>query len=142
MVLYYTLGSGVLAAYLWWGRSVVRPKLRGARLRWPLFREILRVGAVAALVTVQNNLTVLGTTGLIGTFGPAAVASYGVGTRLEYLLVPFVFGLGAPLVALVGTNIGADRRDRALRVAWTGAAIGFGISEAIGVGAALFPTSW
>jgi MATE family, multidrug efflux pump len=142
MVFYYALGAGVLAGYLWWGRSVVRPKLRGTRLRWPLFHEILRVGAVAALVTVQNNLTVLGTTGLIGHFGPAAIAGYGVGTRLEYLLVPLVFGLGAPLVALVGTNIGADRKERALRAAWSGAAIGFVISEAIGLWAALFPTSW
>jgi Na+-driven multidrug efflux pump len=120
----------------------VRPRLRGVRLRWRLFREILRVGAVAALVTVQNNLTVLATTGLIGTFGPAAIAGYGVGSRLEYLLVPLVFGLGAPLVALVGTNIGAGSRDRALRVAWTGAAIGFVISEAIGLWAAVFPGAW
>src|SRR5712671_2139220 len=139
IVAYYLIGSAVLAAYLWSGRSVVRPRLRGVRLRWPLFRDILRVGAVAALVTVQNNLTVLCTTGLIGNFGPAAIAGYGVGTRLEYLLVPLVFGLGAPLVALVGTNIGAGRGDRALRVAWTGAAIGFGISEAIGLWAAVFP---
>jgi Na+-driven multidrug efflux pump len=43
---------------------------------------------------------------------------------------------------LVGTNIGAGRRDRALRVAWTGAAIGFGISEAIGLWAAFFPAAW
>jgi MATE family, multidrug efflux pump len=142
IVLYYAVGAAVLAVYLWSGRSIVRPNLRRLRLRWPLFRDILRVGAVAALVTVQNNLTVLCTTGLIGSFGPAAIAGYGVGTRLEYLLVPLVFGLGAPLVALVGTNIGAGRRDRALRVAWTGAAIGFGISEAIGLWAALFPASW
>jgi putative MATE family efflux protein len=142
IVLYYAIGTAVLAAYLWSGRSVVRPRLRHVRLRWPLFRDILRVGAVAALVTVQNNLTVLCTTGLVGEFGPAAIAGYGVGTRLEYLLVPLVFGLGAPLVALVGTNIGAGRGDRALRVAWTGAAIGFGISEAIGLWAALFPASW
>ena len=142
VVLYYAMGSTVLAVYLWSGRSLVRPNLRHLRLRWPLFRDILQVGAVAALVTVQNNLTVLCTTGLIGSFGPAAVAGYGVGARLEYLLVPLVFGLGAPLVALVGTNIGAGQRGRALRVAWTGAAIGFAISEAIGLWAAFFPAGW
>jgi Na+-driven multidrug efflux pump len=134
--------AAVLAGYLWFGRSVLRSSLRHLRLRWRLLRDILRVGAVAALVTVQNNLTVLCTTGLIGNFGPAAIAGYGVGTRLEYLLVPLVFGLGAPLVARVGTNIGAGRRDRALRVAWAGAAIGFAISEAIGLWAALFPAGW
>jgi Na+-driven multidrug efflux pump len=142
VVLYYAIGAAVLAAYLWSGRSVLRPKLRRVGLRWPLFREILRVGAVAALATVQSSLTVLATTGFVGAFGPAAIAGYGVGTRLEYLLVPLVFGLGAPLVALVGTNIGAGSRERALRVAWTGAVIGFVISEAIGLWAAAFPAAW
>src|SRR5260370_636890 len=74
--------------------------------------------------------------------GRGSIAGYGVGWRLEYLLVALVFGLGAPLVALVGTNIGAGNRDRALRVAWTGAAIGFVISETIGLWAAVFPGAW
>ncbi len=56
--------------------------------------------------------------------------------------MPLVFGLGAPLVAMVGTNIGAGRRDRALRVAWTGAAIAFALTEAIGIAAALAPAYW
>ena len=32
-------------------------------------------------------------------------------------LPPLVFGLGAPLVALVGTNVGAGQRERAVRIA-------------------------
>ena len=72
---------------------------------------------------MTTNLTIAVATGFAGLDGPAAVAGYGTGVRLEYLLVPLVFGLGAPLVAMVGTNIGAGRRARALRVAWTGAAI-------------------
>ena len=76
-----------------------------------MFRDILRVGAVAAITSVQTNVTIAldhragrdrGRTG--------AVAGFGTGARLEYLLVPLVFGLGAPLVALVGTNIGAGQR--------------------------------
>src|SRR5438128_7241416 len=55
VVAFYAVGSLVLAAYLWAGRSVVRLSLAGARFRWALFREILRVGAVAALITVQTN---------------------------------------------------------------------------------------
>jgi Na+-driven multidrug efflux pump len=79
---------------------------------------------------------------LVGTIGPAAVAGYGTGSRLEYLLVPLVFGLGAPLGAMVGTSIGAGRRDRALRVAWTGAAIAGALTEAVGVAAAFAPNAW
>ncbi|MGH7516365.1 MAG: MATE family efflux transporter [Gemmatimonadales bacterium] len=142
LVSYYALGSAALAAYLWSGRSMLRPSLRAVRFRWPLFRDILRVGAMAALVTVSTNLTIMIGTSLAGHFGPAAIAGYGTGARLEYLLVPLVFGLGAPLVAMVGTSIGAGMRDRALRTAWIGAAIATALTEAIGLAAAAFPAAW
>jgi Grx4 family monothiol glutaredoxin len=116
--------------------------LRGARLRWPLFRDILRIGAVPALITFQTNLTIAVTTALVGSFGPAAIAGYGVGARLEYLLVPLVFGLGGPLVAMVGTSIGAGRRERAVRTAWIGAAIAVISCEIIGLAAASAPGAW
>src|SRR5207302_2959514 len=67
---------------------------------------------------------------------------YGTGARLEYLLVPVVFGLGAPLVAIVGTSIGAGERERALRATWIGAGMAFILTEAIGLCAAAFPTAW
>jgi putative MATE family efflux protein len=142
VVVYYALGSVVLAAYLRSDRSVVRLAIRGIRIRWRLFADILRVGLVAALITVQTNLTIAIATALVGVFGPAAIAGYGTGSRLEYLLIPLVFGLGGPLVAMVGTNIGAGRPERALRVAWIGAAIGAGICEIIGFAAAAEPRAW
>jgi putative MATE family efflux protein len=142
VVAYYAVGSVALTAYLCSRRSFVRLVLRGVRFRWPLFRDILRVGAVAALITLQTNLTVAVTTGIVGQFGAAAIAGYGTGARLEYLLVPLVFGLGGPLVAMVGTNIGAGRRERALRAAWIGAAIAAGLCETIGLGAAALPNAW
>jgi Na+-driven multidrug efflux pump len=102
----------------------------------------LRVGAVATLITVGTNVTIAVATGLIGQFGPAAIAGYGTGSRIEYLLVPLVFGLGGPLVAIVGTNIGAGEHGRALRTAWIGAAIAAGLCEIIGLAAACFPHAW
>jgi putative MATE family efflux protein len=142
VIAYYVVGSVALAAYLRAGRSVVRLSFVGVRFRWPLFRDILRVGAIAALITVQTNLTIAIATGLVGRFGSAAIAGYGTGSRLEYLLVPLVFGLGGPLVAMVGTNIGAGQRDRALRAAWIGAGIAAGLTEIIGLGAAAVPHAW
>jgi Na+-driven multidrug efflux pump len=142
VLVYYAAGSLALAWYLWSGRSVLRPSFRDFRFRWPLFREILRVGAVAALITLQTNITIAIATGYIGRFGSAAIAGYGTGSRLEYLLVPIVFGLGGPLVAMVGTNMGAGQRRRARRTAWLGAAIAAGITEMIGLAAAAFPRAW
>jgi Na+-driven multidrug efflux pump len=142
VIMFYLVGSLALAGYLLSGRSVVRFPFDALALRWPLFYDILRVGAVAALITVQTNLTIAIATGLVGRFGPAAIAGYGTGSRLEYLLIPLVFGLGGPMVALVGTNIGAGRRERAVRAAWIGAAIAAGLCEAIGLTAAVFPHAW
>ncbi len=138
----YAVGSVAMALYLRSPAGVVRLAFTGVRFRWALFRDILRVGLVAALVTLQTNAAIAVATGLVGGFGAAAIAGYGTASRLEYLLVPITFGLGAPLVAMVGTNIGAGQHERALRAAWIGAAIAFGICEAIGLGAAAFPTAW
>jgi len=142
VVAFYAVGSLVLAAYLWSGRGVVGFSLRGSGFRRALFWDILRVGAVAALVTVGTNLTIAIATGLVGRFGSAAIAGYGTGSRLEYLLIPLVFGLGGPLVTIVGTNIGAGQRERAVRAAWIGAAIAAGLCETIGLSAALAPRAW
>jgi putative MATE family efflux protein len=141
LIAYYGAGTLVLGGYLWSGRSVLRPSL-AATLRRRLFGAILRVGVVASLSSLQTNLTIMLTTGMVGTFGAAALAGFGTGSRLEYLLVPLSFGIGGPLVAVVGTNVGAGQPDRALRAAWIGAAMGFGVTEAIGVLAALYPIAW
>ena len=138
-------GTGLSTAILGWavlsGRSIAR--LRRGRLRWALFRDILGVGAVASVSTLQTTLTIALTTAVVARAGgPDAVAGYGTGTRLEYLLIPLVFGLGAPLVALVGTNIGAGQGARALRIALTGGALAFVVTEAVGLAAAAWPEAW
>ena len=142
LLLYYLASSAVLAAYLWSSRSLLRPSLRGLQLRWALFADMLRVGLVGTVPTVATNLAIGITTALVGAYGTAAIAGYGTASRLEYLLVPLVFGLGAPLVAMVGTCIGAGQRERALRATWIGAAIAFAMTEAIGLWAAAYPAAW
>ncbi|HSS86655.1 MAG TPA: MATE family efflux transporter [Reyranella sp.] len=141
IVTFYMAGTAVLGWYVLSGRNLAR--LRRSRLRWPLFRDILRVGAVASLQSVQTNLTIALATALVaGAAGVDAVAGFGTGVRLEYLLIPLVFGLGAPLVALVGTNIGAGQQQRALHIALTGGALAFALTETLGLVAAIWPARW
>jgi putative MATE family efflux protein len=142
VLLYYVVGCVIFARYIWSSRGVLKPSMTPPRLSWAPMREILRVGAVSSIVSLSTNVSIMTATGLAGLVGPAAVAGYGTGARLEYLLVPLVFGLGAPVAAMVGTCIGAGNRERALRVAWTGAAIAGGITEAIGLAAAFYPSAW
>ena len=64
----------------------------------------------------MTNLTVVLLTGLVGPFGTFALAGYGMGARLEYLLIPLVFGLASALVTMVGTNVGAGQLARAQEI--------------------------
>jgi putative MATE family efflux protein len=138
----FAVGSLALLAFLFSRRSLVRPTLRNLRLRRVLFHEILRVGAPGSLNTIFTNLTVVLLTSLVGPFGGAALAGYGLGARLEYLQIPIVFGLGSALVTMVGTSVGAGDRARAVRVAWTGTAMAAGVTSTIGILAALLPHAW
>ncbi len=132
----------VLAGYLGSPWSTVRLPYRGVRIRAALFWDILRVGAPGSLNTVLTNLTIVLMTGLVGPFGTAALAGYGMGARLEYLQIPLVFGLGSALVAMVGTNVGAGQLARAERIAWMGAGIAACATASIGLLAAAFPRAW
>ncbi|RZL64703.1 MAG: MATE family efflux transporter [Variovorax sp.] len=142
LLLYYAGGTLALWWYLRSPQSLLRPVRATLQLRWPLFRDILRVGVIGAVSTVATNLSIGIATALSGQFGAGAIAGYGTASRLEYLLVPLVFGLGAPLIAMVGTCMGAGQRERALQATWAGAAIAFVLAEAIGLAAALFPRPW
>jgi putative MATE family efflux protein len=141
VVLTTAIVTAVLAGYILSGRCIVH--FKPARPRWDLSADILRVGAIAAVVSLQTSFTVLLTTALVGAAGGGdAVAGYGTGARLEYLMIPLAFGFGGPLVAIVGTNIGAGQQARALRAALIGGAMVFAITETVGIIAAIWPAAW
>ncbi|QKQ57392.1 MATE family efflux transporter [Achromobacter xylosoxidans] len=141
LVTYYAAGTLVLGGYCLSGRNAAR--LTRSRLHLSLMRSILRVGALATLNPLLTNGLVALTVALVGAYaGTAAVAGYGIAVRLEYLMIPLAFGLGAPMVAMVGANIGAGQPERALRIALTGGAMAFALAEVIGLAAALFPEAW
>ncbi|NTX39237.1 MATE family efflux transporter [Myxococcus sp. CA033] len=140
MVLFYLGASLWLLRHLASGRTSLR--LAPVRLEARLIRDILRVGLPTALSAVQPNLTVIIVTGAVGLFGVEALAGYGIAARLDYLLVPLLFGLGTAALTMVGTNAGAGNWERARRTAWVGAWLGFGVAGSIGLLAAVAPNAW
>jgi putative MATE family efflux protein len=138
----FTASSAILAWYIASGRTAIRPTLRGMRLDRRLFVEILRVGAPMSLQPILNNLALALLTSFVGALGAAQLAGFGVAVRLEYLLYPLAFGLGAGVLAMVGTNIGAGKTARAARIAWTAAALAAGITGCIGLFGATLPDIW
>ncbi len=137
-------GAGV-AFLSWWlmsGRGRLRLDWRGVTLRRELFADILKVGALACLSPVQSVLTVLIFTGLVARLGIAPLAGYGIGQRLEFLLIPIAFGIGVAAVPMVGMAIGAGDVARARRVAWTAGAVSAVNLGLIGLVVSLAPDLW
>jgi putative MATE family efflux protein len=130
------------ARAVWHGKLGVTPSLRGVSLSGRLFWEILRVGLISSFSAVTANVTAMLVTGLVGCFGVAALAGYGIGVRLEFMLVPLAFGIGSALTTLVGVAAGANDWRRAVRVAWTGSLIAGGSIGAFGWVVALVPEGW
>jgi len=130
---------------LWYLRSTlprVRLRWRGMALQRESFAQILRVGLLGALSPVQNVLTVLVLTSLVARLGVDALAGYGIGARLEFLLLPLAFGIGVTLVPMVGMAIGRGDIARARRVAWTGGWLAAAVVGTIGVWACIWPHAW
>jgi putative MATE family efflux protein len=142
VLLYYAGGSLCFALYLWSAGGILRPSARPPRLSWAPFREILRVGGMSALVSATTNLTIAIITSYVGISGVAALAGYGAGARLEFILVPLSYGIGGPAGILIGTNTGAGQGGRALRTAWITVLLSACATEAIGLAAATWPAAW
>ena len=120
----------------------VRLRFRGEYLRWPLFADILKVGGLAVLSPLQSTVTVMVLTALVARFGVEAIAGYGVGARLEFLLIPVAFAVGVASLPMVGVAIGGGQVERARKVAWTAAACAAAALGAIALVFAIWPDLW
>ena len=135
-------GAVFLWVYLSSGRDKIRLTVRNTPLDPKHLMDILRVGAVACISPFQTVLTIMILTRLVATFGTEALAGYGIGTRLEFLLVPIAFAVGVASVPLVGMAIGAGRIARARRAAWTAAAVATALLGVLGLIVTLAPDVW
>jgi putative MATE family efflux protein len=142
LIMTSTVTTLILGIHLYRRKTSPRLRFEAFRPETRYFRAIFQVGLVASLSPLFVVLTVVCLNVLIGGFGMEALAGYGIVARIEFLLVPLVFGFGAAMVSLVGTNVGAGQVERAERIAWMGggcAAVATGI---VGLLLALFPSLW
>jgi putative MATE family efflux protein len=138
----YLVSISVMGWYLFSGRARVIPKVRGLRIRWAMFIDILKVGVVSCFSPLQSVLSISIFTHMLAGFGTAVLAGYGVGARLEFMLTSVAFAVGIASVPLIGMAIGAGRVARARRIAWTAGLVSFVSVGLIGSFIAIFPDIW
>ena len=123
-------------------RSPLRLRWSARHLQSSLFASILRVGLPSSISPILTVGTLSGLNILVGSFGVAALAGYGIGSRIEFLIIPLVFGIGVSMNALVGVNLGAGQLQRAVNVGWIGAGAAAFFTGIGGLAVALWPEAW
>lgn len=134
--------SLIMLGKLLFGQTLIRIKKSRAKFSKDLFDDILRVFKPAALSPLLSVLTILSLTALVGRHSEEALAGYGIGSRIEFLIIPLVFGLGAAMTSLVGMSIGAKNIQRAQRIGWTGGLAAGLLAGFVGGVLALLPEYW
>ena len=137
-----TIMVTALLAELLRGQRAIGLRMHQRGWRHELASDILKVARPASLNPLMNVATILGLTALVGQFGSHALAGYGIGTRIEFVMLPVIFAFGTALTTIVGTNIGAgnyERAELAGRYGMTSAAL---ICGTVGGFLALFPNLW
>lgn len=132
----------VLFLYIRAGRSAVTLRFATGAARAEHVAALLRIGAIAMLSPLLSVGSVLMLTGMVARFGPDVLAGYGIGVRLEFLLIPIAFSVGVAAVPMVGTAIGSRDIARARRVAWTSGGLAFAGVGTIGLLAVALPGLW
>jgi putative MATE family efflux protein len=138
----YALAAVFLAFLLFSGRTRLHLDLKTFRLQRGMFFDILKVGAISCLSPLQSVATVLIFTSLLSRYGTVTLAGYGIGARLEFMLVPIAASIGVASVPIVGMNVGAGNIARARKVAWTAGILAAGVVGSVGIVLAIAPDLW
>jgi putative MATE family efflux protein len=112
-------GTTVVAsvAILYWREKLVRPRYLSFAKLLDSWRRILHVGVPATASNLLTPLTVAVITSFVAGFGPAAVAGFGVASRIEALVLIVIFAVTSSVGPFAGQNFGAGRVDRVRRIA-------------------------
>jgi putative MATE family efflux protein len=113
------LGLWILAR----GYSRIHVHLPQFRLRPQLMKRMVLIAIPGTFQGGLRSLAYLGLMKIVAFYGTFAVAAFGIGLRINLLVMMVGWAIGGAASTLVGQNLGAQRPDRAEKSAWLTAAI-------------------
>lgn len=102
-------------------------------------KTVVKIGVPFVVQFSFINISVLFVVSLVNSYGVAASAAYGVGTRVDNFALLPTNALSAAGATMVGQNIGADKRGRAGKTVWWTLAMGLAIELVLMALLQLFP---
>jgi putative MATE family efflux protein len=105
-------------AILHFREGLVQPRYLGFDNLLDSWRRLLHIGIPATASNLLSPLTIGVITSFVASFGPAAVAGFGVASRVEAMMMIVIFAVTSSVGPFTGQNFGAGRFDRVREFAW------------------------
>jgi putative MATE family efflux protein len=138
----YLFASLLLIRYLMAHCPELKLKFTSAKIRLVSILIIFKVGILSSLNPVCSVASVIAMTSFMTQFGVETLAGFGIGARLEFLMIPMIFGFGTASTVMIGVNFGANQIKRAYRIGWTASLFSALLVGSIGALFAIFPELW
>jgi putative MATE family efflux protein len=109
----------VIALYVLFNKEThLRVTWEGFRLDRGLVKRMLKIGVPNSLQLTIRSMSNIIMMGIVARYGTFALAAFGIGIRIDMLVLMPGFGLGAATATLVGQNLGALKPHRAVKSGW------------------------
>lgn len=99
-------------AILHFREGLVQPRYLRFENLLDSWRRLLHIGIPAIASNLLSPLTIGVITSFVAAFGPAAVAGFGVASRVEALMMIVIFAVTSSVGPFTGQNFGAGHIDR------------------------------
>ena len=95
------------------------------RIQFKTILYLLKISALSSISPITSIGAVILITAYVAFLGPEYLAGYGIAVRLEFILIPLIFGFGAASITMIGVHIGAQKYIRALNIGWLASSFSF-----------------
>ena len=126
-------------AYLYSKKSSINLCLGCFRPRAKYVKDVLAIGIPALLVQALSAAGFMLLMSIVGSFGSLAMAAYGIGMRLNSVIMLPLLGLEDAAISYVGQNIGARKEERAKKAVVFLTQVSFAITIVLSAAAYFFP---
>jgi len=113
-----TIGMSFALFLLFHKKTHLQLKWEGLKFDGPQVRKLLLIGLPSSLQMTIRSASGIIMMGIVARYGTNALAAYGIGIRMDMLVMMPGFGLAAATATLVGQNLGAGKPDRAVQSSW------------------------
>ncbi|MCX5750957.1 MAG: MATE family efflux transporter [Candidatus Saganbacteria bacterium] len=135
---------GVLISFevLFRGRSHLKMHLHNLIPDYGVMGKMIGIGIPAAVQLALRSIMGVFFMWIVAAFGVAAIAAYGVGLRLNMIVIMPGFGFANAAATLVGQNLGAHDPKRASQSAWLAAIYYMIVMLVLGLAFIIFAPYW